>query len=341
MVAIAVVIAIGTGMQTGLGSMEAWRKESNDRSYALLHAHDLKVELTEGSFGEQGQLLSVLRGVPGARAVSAAEERLVVPTRVATGAGEREQLATGELVGIDIAAPGARVDGVAANRGRSLRRGDARRDVAVVEAGYADEHDLPDRGTLRVAGGRTLSYVGTGRSPEYFLVTREGGGDFGGAELSFAVVFAPLEAVQRASGREQAVNRLLLTLSEGTDVPAFRARLVRELERQAPELGAKVTTLADDPAYHTLYKDAEGDQRTFDVFALLILCGGGIRRLQPRLPSRGGAAARDRDRHGTRGDPTRARHSTAVDGHGDRVAWRRGGCGAGHALSASARICPA
>ena len=60
-VAIAAVIAIGTGMQTGLGSMEAWRKQSNDRSYELLRAHDLKVELAESSFGKKGRLLSVLR----------------------------------------------------------------------------------------------------------------------------------------------------------------------------------------------------------------------------------------------------------------------------------------
>ena len=148
--------------------------------------------------------------------------------------------------------------------------------MAVLEAAYADEHDLPAKGSLSVAGGRRLDYVGTGRSPDYFLVTREGSSDFGGAELSFAVVFAPLEAVQRASGRRGSVNRLLLRLRAGTDVGAFRKRLERELQRRMPELGATVVTRSDDAAYRTLYKDAEGDQRTFDVFALLILGGAAL-----------------------------------------------------------------
>lgn len=275
-VAIASVIAIGTGMQTGLGSMETWRKESNDRSYELLHAHDLKVELAESSFGMQGRMLSILRAMPGASAVTAAEERLVVPTRVEVGAGRGARLSAGELVGIDLAAPGPRVDGVAADRGRGLRRADASADVAVLEAAYAKEHDLPARGRLSVAGGRRLGYVGTGRSPDYFLVTRKGASDFGGAELSFAVVFAPLAATQRAAGRARSVNRLLVRLRGGADADAFAARLEQHLGRRAPELGATVSTLAEDPAHRTLYKDAEGDQRTYDVFALLILGGAAL-----------------------------------------------------------------
>ena len=113
MAAIASVIAIGTAMQTGLGSMETWRKESNDRSYSLLRAHDLRVELAEGGFGRKGRLRSVLTGLQGAEQVTAAEERLVVPTRVSIGTGRDELLTSGELVGIDLAAPGRRVDGVA------------------------------------------------------------------------------------------------------------------------------------------------------------------------------------------------------------------------------------
>jgi putative ABC transport system permease protein len=273
--AIALVIAIGTGMQTGLGSMETWRKQSNDASYALLHAHDVKVELAEGSFAEKGRLLAVLRQFEEAGSVRLAEERLVVPTRVATGAGEDEELVAGELVGVDVAAPGPRVDGVAARDGRSLRSGDAGRPRAVLERGFAREHDLPATGELRL-GGTSLRYVGTGTSPEYFLVARPGGGEFGASEATFAVVFAPLDTAQRVSGREGRVNRLILTLREGTDAEAFGERLEHELQRRAPELGATATTLADDQAHRVLYKDAEGDQRTYDIFAFLILGGAAL-----------------------------------------------------------------
>ena len=276
MVAIAAVIAIGTGMQTGLGSMETWRKESNDRSYELLHAHDLKVELAESSFGRQGRLLSVLREMPAAGAVTAAEERLVVPTRVEVGSGRTARLSAGELVGIDLAARGRASTASRPPAGAHRAAATPEAEVAVLEAAYAKEHGLPARGALTVAGGRRLTYVGTGRSPDYFLVTRQGGSDFGGAELSFAVVFAPLEATQRAAGRARSVNRLLVRLRAGADAEAFGARLEGELERRAPELGASVSTLAEDPAHRTLYKDAEGDQRTFDVFALLILGGAAL-----------------------------------------------------------------
>ena len=63
--AIALIIAIGTGMSAGLGSMTAWRHESLDESYALLHNHDVRVELTEGSAVPRGALLKVANGVKG------------------------------------------------------------------------------------------------------------------------------------------------------------------------------------------------------------------------------------------------------------------------------------
>ena len=34
-----------------------------------------------------------------------------------------------------------------------------------------------------------------------------------------------------------------------------------------------MTTLADEPAHRILYKDAEGDQKLFEIFAYLILAG--------------------------------------------------------------------
>ena len=39
--ALALVIAVGTGVFAGLGGTSAWRLQSNDRSYASLRMHDL------------------------------------------------------------------------------------------------------------------------------------------------------------------------------------------------------------------------------------------------------------------------------------------------------------
>jgi putative ABC transport system permease protein len=272
-VAIALVIAIGTAMFTGLGSLETWRKRSNDESFALLNAHDLKVTLAEGSYARAGELVRALRSPAGEVRPTATQERLVVPTQVDASQGARTVLVPGALVGVDVRAAGRPIDGVAAERGRSLRRNDVGASVAVVESGFAEQAGLPTRGTVRVAGGRELRTVGQGTSPEYFLVTRPGGGEFGGAESRFAVLFVPLRTAQVAAGRPDAVNELLVTLPRATDPERAAGALERELDRRLPRLGVSVATLADEPAYRVLYRDAEGDQRVYTIFAWLIVAG--------------------------------------------------------------------
>ena len=273
MVAIALVIAIGTGMFTGLGSLETWRKRSNDESFALLNAHDLKVTLAEGSFARTDELRRAAGSLPGQLGVAGAEERLVVPTQVDASRAGRTLLVPGVLVGVDVTARGRPIDGIAVERGRSLRAGDAGSSVAVVESGFAERATMPTGATIRIAGGSRLSTIGQGTSPEYFLVTRPGGGEFGGAESRFAVLFVPLRAAQAASERGGAVNELLVKLPSGADAAAAAAPLERALDRRLPELGVTVETLADEPAHRVLYKDAEGDQRIYGIFAWLILAG--------------------------------------------------------------------
>jgi putative ABC transport system permease protein len=55
--ALALVIALGTGSYAALLSTSAWRTQSNDASFALLHTHDLRVALAPGSSVQQGRLL--------------------------------------------------------------------------------------------------------------------------------------------------------------------------------------------------------------------------------------------------------------------------------------------
>ena len=56
-VVIGLVLAIGTGVYAGLGSTATWRRESNDASFAALAMHDLRVALSPGTFGAEGELL--------------------------------------------------------------------------------------------------------------------------------------------------------------------------------------------------------------------------------------------------------------------------------------------
>ncbi|HEU4980842.1 MAG TPA: FtsX-like permease family protein, partial [Solirubrobacterales bacterium] len=271
-VAIALVLAIGTGIYSGLGSLENWRKESNDASFAALNAHDLEVSLAEGARAPAGELRRVVESLPGSDQVAAVSERLIVPTQIEIARPGEEPLVTGgELVGSELGPGGPPIDGVAADAGRGLRGDDAGRPVAVLEASFGSFHDLPSTGTLRVAGGKELRYVGQGRSPEYFLVTRPAGGEFGGAEASFAVLFSSLATVQRLAGGTPGVNDAVLTLRPGADQDIVRRQLESALDQAVP--GTDVTTLADEPAHRILYKDAEGDQRLFEIFAYLILAG--------------------------------------------------------------------
>ena len=48
-VVIALIIAIGTGVYSALGSTATWRRQSNDASFALTGMYDLRVRSTEGA----------------------------------------------------------------------------------------------------------------------------------------------------------------------------------------------------------------------------------------------------------------------------------------------------
>src|SRR5215470_12095762 len=163
--ALALVIALGTGTYAALLSTSAWRTQSNDASFALLHVHDLRVTLAPGSTVPQGSLLGLVRRLPHAAEVAGARERLIVPTQVA---GPKGVLAPGELVGTG-PGPGPAVDSVHVTAGRGLppQAADTSGGVpaVVLDLAFARQNGLPDSGLLRVAGGRLARYTGIGQSP--------------------------------------------------------------------------------------------------------------------------------------------------------------------------------
>ena len=262
---LALVIALGTGVYAGLGGTTAWRIQSNDRSYSSLHMHDLRVRLPDGGFVRDGTLLAAVDGLDDASSVDAAVERLVVPTLVDASTDARELLVPGELVGMPVGT--SAVDSLYVADGRGLRAGDGHDDVAVLEAKFAAEHDLPARGRLLLGAQEPVEYVGTGYTPEYFQVIGRSGMVLG--ETGFAVVFMPLGSAQAATGRAGRVNDLVLRAQPGADLD----RLHDQLAEAVAPYGGVVTTAADDPVRRALYEDAHNDQRTWNVFAFLILFG--------------------------------------------------------------------
>ena len=144
----------------------------------------------------------------------------------------------------------------------------------MLERNFGDFYDLPATGSVRLAGGRRLRYAGQGRSPEYFLVSSsDSAGDFGGAESDYAVLFAPLATAQAIAGRPGAVNELVVRVRRGADVAAVERQLQQALRRSLPGSGTDIVRGGDENAYRVLHKDAEGDQKVYNVFALLLLAG--------------------------------------------------------------------
>lgn len=266
---IALVIAVGTGLATGLGSMESWRVKSNDASFSRLAAHDLRLTLAGGAEARTGRLRDAVSAMEHPGWVAVAQERLVAPTQIDASAGDSTVLTPGRIVGVPVEGPQVAVDRLWVEEGRALRPDDAGRPVALIEASYADFHGLPPQGTLRVAGGGELRFVGHGRMPEYFLVIAPGLGI--GTDGSLGVLFLPLASAQKITGRPGAVNELVVRLGPGVDPDAAAADLSSAIARRLPGYGATVTRLDEEDAHRLLYKDAEGDQKFMNVFALLVL----------------------------------------------------------------------
>src|SRR5688572_19563251 len=124
--AIALIIAIGTGIYSALGSTATWRRESNDASFAALGMYDLRVKTADGVDAPVGAMLAALHSLP-AGMVDDAEERLVAPTQVDASTGDQPVLVPGRIVGVDVTANGPHLNQVWVDNGdgRTLTMADA------------------------------------------------------------------------------------------------------------------------------------------------------------------------------------------------------------------------
>jgi putative ABC transport system permease protein len=268
--AIALIIAVGTGVYSALGSTATWRRQSNDASFESLAMYDLRVKAAEGVDAPQGSMLAALDRLPVRDAIAHAEERLIAPTQVDATTAGKTILVPGRVIGVDVRHGGPQVNQirVATDHGRTLAARDESTRSVVLEQNFASFYDLPATGSIRI-GGQSVHYVGTGLSPEYFLVVTEEGGFF--AQANFAVVFAPLDTAQALIGRPGRVNDLVLRVRPGLDAHA----VAPDVKEAFAGAGLAVTVMErrDEDAYRLLYDDIEGDQKFWNVFAALILAG--------------------------------------------------------------------
>ncbi len=266
-VAIVLVLAIGTGVYAGLGSTAEWRRQSNDASFAALEMHDLRVALSPGTFVEQGQLLDAIVSIGGADSIRSVTERLVVDSQVDTqtiGDGD-SVLVPARLVGMTFESTQP-VDDVWVRDGTAPSDDPADRN-AVLEVKFADQHGLPTTGTVAVAGDRVVTYTGLGVTPEDFFYEGPQGTVFAAGEL--AILYLPLAAAQDISGHDTMVNDAVMVLVDGTDRDAVAAELTEAISR----LGASATVSSrdDTDAVRVLYEDIDNDQRFWNALSALVL----------------------------------------------------------------------
>ena len=269
--AIAIVIAFGTGLFSGLRSMNVWRALSNDASYVAANTFDLRVSLGEGSFAERGKMLDALAAL-GIPAGSVAEERLILPTQVSMEAPDGSSiLVPGRIIGVDVSDSGPHVNSLYAQTGRPLAASDAGQDVAMLEHNFAKFYALPDQGPMSLSGGASIEYVGQALAPEYFFIVTPEGGIL--AQANFAAVFTSIETAQRLTGMDGLVNDLAIRLPDDARRGPPEDALFDALGARFAEMGGSVTRRLDDPSIHLMIEDVEGDRQFNTVLAIAIFGG--------------------------------------------------------------------
>jgi putative ABC transport system permease protein len=271
--AIAVVLAIGTGVFAGLGSTATWRRQSNDASFAVTAMHDVRVTLSPGTFAAEGRLLDAVTRADTGGVVASASERLTVDGQLDASTEGAPLLAQARIVGGPLGplgTPGL-VDNVWLSAGTLPAAATATAadgvPTAVLEAKFADYHGLAPAGELVVNGDRRVRYTGLGAGPEEFFVAGPEGTIF--AEGEIGTLYLDLPAAQTLLGREGEVNDLVLTVSD----PAARDELQAGVEQALADAGlsAEVSTRDEAEAYRVLYEDIENDQQFWNALSALVL----------------------------------------------------------------------
>jgi putative ABC transport system permease protein len=267
--AIALVIGIGSGLYSGLSSVSEWRRSSYPASYEALAMYDLRADFADGVYLDAGALAEAASSGAAAPFVEVAEARLLVDVQVDASTPAETVLVPGRIVGVDTRDGGPRVSAVGVYEGRALTGADAGEPVAVLEEGFADEHGIEPGATITVLGDRSLEVVGRGASPEQFFVLTDRGGFF----TDFAYAYVPLATAQDLAGRAGQANDLVVRLRPGVDAAAAERAVAGALAAAFPDAGFELVAQQDDPVLRLLFDDIEGDQRFYDVFAVVILAG--------------------------------------------------------------------
>ncbi|MBI5931099.1 MAG: ABC transporter permease [Chloroflexi bacterium] len=270
--AIALILALGTGVYSGFGKQKEWRIESLDKSFAMLAMYDLHMELTDGSYLEGPALEAALAHIEG---VAMVETRLLVPTLIDASKGGETILYPGRLVGLDLSNGGPHINKLNITEGARLSEADINSNRVVIDHLFTSYRKLSPGDTVKIAGDFELDFVGRGQTPENLMIM-PGTGGFMENENTFAIMYMSRASVQRLSGRAGLVNDVVFLFNKNTDPDAVIAEINKVMAANFADTGFNLTKKTDDKVYNAMYTDARGDQRFWNIIAGLFLFGAAM-----------------------------------------------------------------
>ncbi|HEX7101868.1 MAG TPA: FtsX-like permease family protein, partial [Nitrolancea sp.] len=245
-----------TGAYRDLGS-------SYTRAYDQLRFADMTISVA----GAPSSVVDQLDRIDG---VQAASGRLIVDGGLslpAKNANEPPTLVRARLIGIPSDRHPA-VNDVLVEDGRYFQPSD--RDGVLIESHFADIYDLkPGDQLAPLVDGKPLQLTASGivASPEYLIVSASRQDALPSAR-TFAVLFVPLDVLQRASNRTGAITDIALRFQPGADQDTVMQRVTKLL---APYQIASTTSRAEQPSNAALHLDLDGYREIAVLMPGLIL----------------------------------------------------------------------
>ncbi|UCG04177.1 MAG: FtsX-like permease family protein [Candidatus Heimdallarchaeota archaeon] len=274
--AIAIIIGLGTGIYTGLSSSTPWRQQAFEESNKDLNMFDLKIQLLPGSWIPQAELSSALQNLSHKNWIDVLEYRVSFPTTINASTSNQTILVNGRIIGINVSDGSQNLDvnGIYVTDGRHIKSTETAEDICLVEHNFASYHNLkPKKQFLTITGGIKLSFIGTALTPEYFVVNEE---NLVYAQSSFAALFVPLEAAQRilqqATGLPLGyVNEVVILTTPEANLEELIIDLKDYFQDHFSLISFEYIEKEDYPAYKFQEEDISGDQSLYYIFSFLIL----------------------------------------------------------------------
>ncbi|MFX0173384.1 MAG: ABC transporter permease [Candidatus Hodarchaeota archaeon] len=274
-IAISLIIGLGTGAYVGLSSTTPWRQYAFDQSNEKLHMFDLKLDLG-GSWVNETQLQSVLNELPHAEWIQAKEYRVIFPISINASTENQTILVNGRLIGVNVSSGSENlaVNGIEIVDGRHIETSESDASVCIVEFNFAKYYNLkPNNQNLTLSGGINLSFIGTGLSPEYFMVME---GNSIMAESVFCALFIPIHTAQVIIQQliflpKGHINEAIFLLSSDTDIAVLKTEIINAFEDNFPLIDVKFIEKEDYPVYRMQKEDIPNDQKMYFIISFITL----------------------------------------------------------------------